>query len=213
MVLLLAGELQLSLREQNVLLLAAGFAPGYERRALDDADMAAVKDAVGMVLSAHEPFPAIAIDRSWNVIQSNCGAPILATGVSPELLKQPINVYRLSLHPNGMRPRVRNFDAYALHLVSRLRHDVTTSGDPELQELLLEIEGYPGILELTGTCVEPGAVALPLRLTTDLGELSFITTIATFGTPFDVTVAELAIESFFPADEATARSVRGAMGS
>lgn len=182
----------------------------YEERALDGPDMVIVKDAVTMVLKAHEPFPAIAVDRKWNVVQSNCGAPLLAAGVAPELLEQPVNVYRLSLHPKGMRPRVRNFDAYALHLVARLKHDVMTSGDPELSALLEEVERYPGIRALTGARAEKGAVALPLRLATDLGELSFISTTATFGTPFDITVAELAIESFFPGDEATARAVRGA---
>lgn len=210
MVLLLAHQLRLSLREQNGLLLSAGFAPVYEERAIDSPDMAAVKDAVTMVLKAHEPFPAIAVDRRWNVVQSNCGAPLLAAGAAPELLETPVNVYRLSLHPKGMRPRVRNFDAYALHLVARLRHDVMTSGDPELSSLLEEVERYPGVRALAGARVERGAVALPLRLATELGELSFITTIATFGTPFDITVAELAIESFFPADEATARAVRNA---
>lgn len=198
------------LREQNALLLSAGFAPAYEERSLDTADMAVVRDAVAMVLGAHAPFPAIAVDRNWNVVQSNCGAPLVAAGAAPELLEPPVNVYRLSLHPDGMRPRVRNFEAYALHLVARLRHDVVTSGDSELRRLLEEVETYPGIRALTGARIERGAVALPLRLATELGELSFITTIATFGTPFDITVAELAIESFFPADEATARAVRAA---
>jgi transcriptional regulator with XRE-family HTH domain len=210
MVLLLAAELRLTLREQNALLLAAGFAPVYAERPLEAADLAAVRQAVEMVLRAHEPFPAIAIDRRWNIVQSNGGAPLLAAGAAPELLTPPLNVYRLSLHPHGMRPRVRNFEAYALHLVARLRHDAVTSGDAELRALLREVESYPDIREIAGSRVEPGAVALPLELSTALGDLSFITTIATFGTPFDITVAELAIESFFPADESTARAVRGA---
>ncbi len=176
MVLLLAHQLRLLLREQNGLLLSAGFAPVYEERALDSPDMAAVKDAVTMVLKAHEPFPAIAVDRRWNVVQSNCGAPLLAAGAAPELLEPPVNVYRLSLHPKGMHPRVRNFDTYALHLIARLRHDVVTSGDPELSSLLDEVEHYPGVRALAGARVERGAVALPLRLATELGELSFITT-------------------------------------
>jgi transcriptional regulator with XRE-family HTH domain len=210
MVLLLAGHLRLSLREQNTLLLSAGFAPMYEERPIDAPDMMAVRDAVRMVLDANEPFPAIAVDRRWNVVMNNCGAPLLAAGAAPELIEPPVNVYRLSLHPNGMRPRVRNFETYAVHMVARLRHDAMTSGDVELRGLLEEVERYPGIRALTGGRVERGAVALPLRLMTDLGELSFISTIATFGTPFDVTVAELAIESFFPADEATAQAVRNA---
>lgn len=123
MVLLLAHQLRLSLREQNGLLLSAGFAPVYEERPLDGPDMVVVKAAVTMVLKAHEPFPAIAVDRKWNVVQSNCGAPLLTAGVAPELLEPPVNVYRLSLHPRGLRSRVRNFDAYALHSLEARRHD------------------------------------------------------------------------------------------
>jgi hypothetical protein len=208
MVLLLAQHLQLPLREQNTMLLAAGFAPAFEQRPLDAPEMNAIKAAVEMVLTGHEPFPAIAVDRKWNVVMSNCGAPLLAEGVAPELLIPPINVYRLSLHPQGLRRRVLNFDQYARHLVARLRHDATTCCDPDLQALLAEVESYPEIRSIAGTTIGRGNVVLPLRLKSDHGELGFITTIATFGTPFDITVSELAIESFFPADVATAQRIR-----
>lgn len=208
MVLLLAEHLQLPLREQNTMLLAAGFAPAFQQRQFDAPEMSAVRAAVEMVLKGHEPFPAIAVDRKWNVVMSNCGAPLLAEGVAPELLAAPINVYRLSLHPSGLRQRALNFDEYARHLVGRLRHDASTCGDPDLHALLAEVESYPGIRSIAGTTIGRGNIVLPLRLKSDLGELGFITTIATFGTPFDITVSEIAIESFFPADVATAQRIR-----
>jgi transcriptional regulator with XRE-family HTH domain len=208
MVLRLAVQLQLPLREQNVLLLAAGLAPAFEARAWASPELSAVREAVAMVLAAHEPFPALAVDRAWNVVMSNCGAPLLAEGVAPELLGARANVYRISLHPEGLRPRVVNFADYARHLVARLRRDAATSGDRDLFALLREVESYPGMPAVADGDGHPGDVALPLRLRSACGELSFITMIATFGTPFDVTVAELAIESFFPADAATARLLR-----
>lgn len=208
MVLLLGDQLRLPLREQNAMLLAAGFAPAFEQRAFDSPEMSTVRESVELVLKSHEPFPAIAVDRKWNVVMSNCGAPLLAEGVAPELLGAATNVYRLSLHPNGLRPRVLNFAEYARHMVARLRHDATISGDLELVELLREIESYPGIRAIAGPSPSRGAVALRLRLKSAIGDLSFITMIATFGTPFDVTVSELAVETFFPADPATAQLIR-----
>lgn len=208
MVLLLGDHLRLPLREQNAMLLAAGFAPAFQQRAFDSPEMSSVRESVSMVLKSHEPFPAIAVDREWNVVMSNCGASLFAEGVSPELLGPAANVFRLSLHPKGFRRRVLNFAEYARHMVARLRHDATVSGSLELFELLKEIESYPGIISIGGASTNRGNVALPLRIKSALGELSFITMIATFGTPFDVTVSELAVESFFPADPATARLIR-----
>ena len=150
MVLHLGDHLRLPLREQNVMLLAAGFAPAFEQRALNSPEMSSVRESVEMVLKSHEPFPAIAVDRKWNVVVSNCGAPLLAEGVSPELLGAAANVYRLSLHPKGFRPRVLNFAEYACHMVARLRHDLTVSGDLELAELLEEVESYPGMRTIVG---------------------------------------------------------------
>lgn len=207
MVLLLADHLQVPMREQNAMLLSAGFAPAFEQRPIEAAEMSAVRSAVEMVLENHEPFPAIAVDRKWNVVMSNCGATFLADGVAPELLAPAPNVYRLTLHPNGMRPRISNFDEYAGHMIARLRRDAAIDGGAELSTILAEIEGYPGISSLCTPHTGPGVV-LPLRLRSDVGELAFITTIATFGTPFEVTVSELAIESFFPADGSTAELIR-----
>lgn len=208
MVLRLAEHLDLPLRERNVMLLSAGFAPAFEQRSIEAPELSAVRDAVEMVLKGHEPFPAIAVDRSWNVMMSNCGAAFLGEGVAPELLTPAPNVYRLSLHPNGFRPRVSNFQEYAGHLVARLRRDSAVHGGPELQALLAEIETYPGISELSAPLAGRGSIALPLCVESDDCELAFITTIATFGTPYEVTVSELAIETFFPADNFTADYVR-----
>lgn len=208
MVHLLAEQLRLPLRERNALLLAAGYAPAFERRDLGAPEMGAVRDAVSMILKNHEPFPAIAVDRRWDVVMSNGAVPLIAEGVAPELLAPPANVYRLSLHQDGLRRRVLNFDEYARHLLGRLRHDVEVSGDADLLALLGEVEAYPGLRSIAKVAPQRGNVVLPIRLRHGSGELAFITTITTFGTPFDVTVEELAIESFFPADQATAERVR-----
>jgi hypothetical protein len=191
-------------------LLAAGFAPAFDTRDVNAPEMSAVRDAVLLVLKNHEPFPAMAVDRRWNVIFSNCGVKLLVDEVDRELLKPPVNVYRLSLHPDGLRSRVLNFDAYARHMLMRLRHDAATSGDVELSSLLSEVESYPGMRGRATAEAARGSVILPLRLATRAGELSFFSTIATFGTPLDVTVSELAIESFVPGDESTRRRVRHA---
>jgi hypothetical protein len=209
MVLLLAEQLRLPLRERNAMLLAAGFAPAFGARDIAAPEMSQVRDAVMLVLENHEPFPAMALDRRGNVIFSNSGAKLLAEGVAADLLGPPVNVYRISLHPRGMRERIRDFEVYARHMVMRLRHDAGVSADPGLQSLLSEVESYQAVRPGASTSVTGQAdVVLPLCLSTSLGELAFFSTIATFGTPLDVTVAELAIESFFPADEATARRVR-----
>jgi hypothetical protein len=208
MVLLLAEQLRLPLRERNALLLAAGFAPAFAGRDLGAPEMSAVRDAVSLVLKNHEPFPAIAVDRKWNVVMSNSSASLLGQGVAPELLAPPANVYRMSLHPNGLRRRVLNLDEYARHMLARLRHDAEVSGDGELHALLSEVEAYPGMRSLAGATPQRGNVVLPLRLKHETGELAFITTITIFGTPFDMTVEELAIESFFPADNSTAERIR-----
>ncbi|MBI5495337.1 MAG: helix-turn-helix transcriptional regulator [Deltaproteobacteria bacterium] len=208
MVHLLAEHLRLPLRERNALLLAAGFAPAFERRDLGAPEMSAVRAAVSMILKNHEPFPAIAVDRRWNVVMSNSAVPLIAEGVAPELLAPPVNVYRLSLHRDGLRRRVLNFDEYARHLLGRIRHDVEVSGDVELLDLLGEVEAYPGLGAFAEVAPQRGNVVLPIRLRHETGELAFFTTITTFGTPCDVTVEELAIESFFPADHSTAERVR-----
>jgi transcriptional regulator with XRE-family HTH domain len=201
----LAAHLGLPRREQNVLLAAAGFAPVHPRRSMDAPEMELVRDAIDQVLTGHEPYPAIAVDRYWNIVSMNRAAGVLATGVDPRLLGPPPNIYRLSLHPDGLAPRVVNLPELAHHLLAQLRHDVEVSADPELAALLTEVESYPTVRSLPRVAPSPGSVVALVRLRHPRGELAMFTTIATFGTPIDVTVEELAIETFFPADAETAQ--------
>lgn len=206
MVLSLADQLNVPLRERNQLLHAAGFAPAYSRRPLDAPEMRAVNTAIEQVLDGHEPYPALAVDRYWNILSMNDAAGLLAADVDPDLLGPPANVYRLSLHPDGLAPRVVNFAELAHHLLARLRHDATVSADPDLAALLDEVTAYPNVRELPSHIApDRSSVVVPVRLRHPHGELAMFTTIATFGTPVDVTVDELALETFFPADAETAR--------
>ena len=213
MVLRLAEWLDVPLRERNTLLTAAGFAPTYDRRSIDAPELAAVNAAIQTILRVHEPNPAIALDRYWNIIMVNQAAGLLSAGVPDHLLTPTANAYRISLHPDGLAGRIVNFAEFAHSLLARLRHDVAVSADPELTALLTEVEGY-AMLRTTGPVIpERGAVVTPMRLRSPDGPLSFFTTITTVGTPVDITVAELAIETFFPADEPTARRLRELAGS
>ncbi|WP_051073910.1 helix-turn-helix domain-containing protein [Mycobacterium sp. JS623] len=205
MVLRLAGVLDVPLREQNQLLLAAGLAPVYRERPLDDPDMGAVRQGVERVLNAYNPFPCVVVDRGWQIVHANAGAAVLLDGVAPHLLERP-NALRIAVHPEGMAPRIRNLGQWRHHLVERLRREVSVSGSAELSELLAEIESYPGGFEET----ELGGVAVPLELLTSDGRvLTFLSTVTTFGTALDLTAAELSIEAFLPADEVTAAALRG----
>ncbi len=201
MVLRLAEQLRVPLREKNAFLLAAGFAPAFAHRELDTPELSAVKAAAAHVLEQHLPFPAIALDRQRNVVMANCAARKLAKRISPQIAQ---NIYRLLLHPDGLAPQIVGFAAYSRHLVTRLSRDAQTSGSPELHALLAEVEQYPNVASGDET-IEP--IALTLRLKHDSAELAFFTTLSTFGTPFDVTVSELVIEALFPADQATARQL------
>lgn len=205
MVLRLAAALEVPLRERNQLLMAAGLAPVYTERSLDDPDMSPVRDGVEKVLKAYEPFPCLAVDRGWNIVAANSGAALLMQGVAPELLAAP-NALRLSLHPDGLAPRIRNLGQWRHHVIGRLRREVTVSGSDELAGLLAEIESYPGGFD-DGT--DLGGVVVPLRLDGPDGlELTFLSTVTTFGTALDLTAAELSIEAFLPADERTAAALR-----
>jgi len=210
MVLRLAERLEVPLRERNALLVAAGFAPMYRQRSLDDPAMAAARRAVDLVLKGHEPFPALAVDRHWNLVAHNALVPLLMEGASPELLKPPINVLRLSLHPEGVAPRIANLAQWRTHLLERLQQQIAATGDTVLQALHDELEGYPPPAvshdaPLLDTALS--AVAVPFQVVMPSGVLSFISTITIFGTPVDVTLQELAVESFFPADEQTAAAL------
>lgn len=208
MVLHLAEHLDVPLRERNRLLLAAGFSPAFPEHDLAAEELAAVRDALDLVLQAHEPFPAIVVDRHWNLVAANGGVALLLEGVAPRLLEPPVNALRVALHPDGLARRVRNLPEYRAHLLARLRRQADAGGDAELARLAEELSAYGpgdgGRTELTGA----DRVLLPVRIADGDGELSFFTTIATFGTALDVTVSELAVESFFPADAATASRVR-----
>lgn len=205
MVLRLAAALEVPRREQNQLLVAAGLAPEYSERTLDDPEMAAVRDGVERVLAAYEPFPCLAVDRTWHILRTNGSAAVLIDGVASHLLEQP-NALRIALHPDGLAPRIRNLRQWRHHLLERLRREVAVSGDDDLRVLLAELETYPG----DGPADEElGGVVVPLELTTPDGtELSLLSTVTTFGTARDLTAAELSIEAFLPADAATAAALR-----
>lgn len=209
MVLRLADRLSVPLRERNAMLVAAGYAPVYRQRSLEDTEMQPVREAVELVLAGHDPYPAVAVDRYWNVVQTNTAASVFTELVDPRMLEPPINVYRVSLHPDGLASAVGNFPEYAAHLLARLRQDIDTSGDPDLAALLREVESYPTVRGLPPHADVRQAVVLPMRLRHGDEDLALFTTITVFGTPVDVTVAEMAIESFFPADAETARFLRG----
>ena len=205
MVLRLATVLDVPLREQNHLLLAAGLAPVYGERSLDDPDMAAVREGIERVLDAYNPYPCIVVDRSWQIVSANAGAAVLMDGVAPSLLDRP-NALRVALHPEGLAPRIRNLPQWRHHLIERLRREVAVSGSTELLALLTEIESYPGGSQETR---DLGGVAVPLELFTSQGKLlTFLSMATTFGTAMDLTAAELSIEAFLPADGATAAALR-----
>ena len=209
MVLRLAERLEVPLRERNALLVAAGFAPMYRQRSLDDPALAAARQAVDLVLKGHEPFPALAVDRHWNLVAANAVVPLLMAGASPELLKPPINVLRLSLHPDGLASKILNLGQWRAHLLERLAQQIAATGDPVLSALHAELSAYPMPARATAHAPDSdlGGVVVPFQIEGPAGALSFISTTTIFGTPVDVTLQELAVESFFPADAATAQAL------
>jgi transcriptional regulator with XRE-family HTH domain len=213
MLLHLAERLDVPLRERNAMLLAAGFAPVYAERTLEDPAMAAARGAIEVVLKGHEPYPALAVDRHWNLVVANAAlGPLLAGVAERKLLDPPVNVLRLSLHPEGLAPRIANLVEWRAHLLDRLRRQAAVTGDPVLAELLQELSAYPVSDELkvlqTATRTDHGGVFVPLKLATEVGLLSLISTTTIFGTPRDITLSELALEAFFPADPETATILR-----
>jgi transcriptional regulator with XRE-family HTH domain len=208
MVMRLTDHLDVPLRDRNALLLAAGYAPAYGQRDLDAPEMGPVREAIHRVLRAHEPYPAVVVDRHWGLVAGNGAVPLLTAGVAAHLLEPPVNVLRLSLHPEGMAPRIVNLGEWRAHLLDRLGRQAVVSGDPALFALHEELAGYPGSEPAPVPDLEAGAIAVPLRVRAGEQELGFISTATTFGTAADVTVSELSIESFFPADESTALALR-----
>ncbi|WP_320669400.1 helix-turn-helix domain-containing protein [Patulibacter defluvii] len=210
MVLHLAERLEVPLRERNRLLLAAGFAPEYRERSLDDAEMAPVRDALDRFLRAHEPFPALVVDGHWNMVAANAGIGIVTAGVAPELLADgPPNALRLALHPDGLAPRIANFADWSGHLMHRLRRAAAITADPRLQELHDELADYPGVERDPPHGHGVGEeLVLPLRLRHEGHELELFSTMTTFGSAVDITLTELSVEAFYPADEATTAILR-----
>lgn len=214
MIIHLAEQLGIPLRERNVMLVAAGYAPVFPERPLADPALQAAREAVGLVLAGHAPYPALAIDRYWVLAAANDAATRLLAGVELSLLTPPINVLRLSLHPEGLAPRIANFAEWRSHLLARLRHQIELTADHSLTELMNELCGYrlPDGAGKTLPERENAGVVVPFQLITERGILSFISTTTVFGTPIDVTLSELAIESFFPANPATAKALRHLAG-
>jgi transcriptional regulator with XRE-family HTH domain len=210
MVLRLTAKLEVPLRERNTLLVAAGYAPMYRERHLDDPALAAAKKTVELILKSHEPFPALAIDRHWNLVAANRVVPHLLEGADPSLLQAPMNVLRLSLHPMGLAPNIINLAQWRAHLFERLSHQIAATADAVLSALLAELRDLPASKSepeenLQG---EHMGIAVPLRFRSKAGVLTFISTTTIFGSPVDVTLQELALETFFPLDEFTMQAVQ-----
>jgi len=207
LILRLTEHLDVPLRDRNRVLLAAGYAPAYPETALEAPRLSTVREAVRRVLSGHEPYPAAAVDRHWHLMDANAGIALFTEGCDPGLLAPPVNVLRLSLHPDGMASRIANLPQWRAHLLDRLRRQATATADPYLERLHEELSGYPGGGAGDAAASEADLLVVPLRYRWEDRELSFFSTTAVFGTPLDVTLAELAIESFFPADRETAAFV------
>jgi transcriptional regulator with XRE-family HTH domain len=209
MLLHLSEQLDVPVRERNVLLVAAGYAPVFPERPLEDPALAAARAAVDLVLERQKPYPAFAVDRHWRIVASNSALPELYDDVAAELLKRPVNAMRLSLHPRGLAPRILNLGEWRAHLLFRLRRQVELTADAALIDLLREVSNYPvpsgKPVHVAGLEHE---IVVPFRIKTTEGALSFFSMTTVFGTPVDVMLSELALELFFPADDDTASSVQ-----
>jgi len=214
LVLHLAEHLEVPLRERNTLLLAAGYAPSYARTPLEDEAMTPVREALDQVLAGHEPFPAVVVDRHWDLVSANRPLmELMSTGIAPHLLEEPVNAMRVTLHPEGLAPRILNFPEYAAHLVDRLRREALSYADERLLALHDELCSYPGVAGSASPADTAGQVFVPMVLRTGEGVLTFFSMLSTFGTARDITLEELAVESFFPADEATEELSRTLAGA
>jgi transcriptional regulator with XRE-family HTH domain len=203
----IADCLEVPPRARNALLLAAGYAPEYRERALDSAEMAQMKAIVEHVLTGHEPYPALAVDRHWNMIAANNAIGILIEQVAPALLAPPVNVVRIALHPEGLAPQIVNYSEWREHILHRLNLQVEASGDPEIAALRDEVAGYGPLANDNDSGLANGVV-VPLVLDTVMGRIAFVSTVTIFGTPVDITLSELAIEAFYPADKESAALLR-----
>ncbi|MEV6388976.1 helix-turn-helix domain-containing protein [Nocardia xishanensis] len=213
MVLRLCEALDVPLRERNTLLLAAGYAPAYRESRLDDAELAAARSAVATMLAAHEPYPAVVVDRWWNVVTGNSAMSVLTAGIPEHLLTPRPNVYRLVLHPDGLLARLANPAQVRELFVERLGRQADATGDERLRALYDEVLSYPLPMDPAADRTAPsGPFQVPVRIVTPLGEIAMFSTMATFGAPADVTLSELAIELFYPLDEFTAATLRNLEG-
>lgn len=203
----LARHLEVPPRERNALLTAAGFAPVYRERPLSDPALASARNAVELVLKGYSPFPALAVDRHWSLLAANDAASALLADIEGHLLEPPINVLRVSLHPGGLASRIENLAEWREHILARLGQQARVSSDPVLSRLYEELTAYPAPHTTDGPS-DPDGVAVPLRLRSESGVLSFLSTTTVFGTPVDITLWELAIEAFLPADAATFEALR-----
>lgn len=206
MLLRLTDRLDVPLRERNRMFTAAGYAPIYGERPWEDERLDSARRTIELLLRGHEPFPALAVDRHWNMQAANRAVAPFLRGVASHLLEPPINVLRLSLHPEGVAQRVLNLGQWRAHVLHRLQRQVESTGDPVLEALLRELESYPGPEQTEQPAAD--AIAVPMRLRSEFGELTFLSTTTVFGNPVEVTLSELAIESFFPADPRTAKVMR-----
>lgn len=210
MVLRLAGHLDVPVRERNVLLLAAGYAPRYAHTPIDDPSMGALREGLERLLTGYEPYPALVVDGTYTVIAANRGIAMLLDGIPEHLLAPPLNAMRLTLHPEGLAPRIHNLREWRGHLLAQMERQIALARSAPLRALYEEVAAYP-VAERPGDA-EPDEpvpyIALPLRIEHDGQLLSFVSSISTFNTPMDVTVAELAIETFLPADPATVKYLR-----
>jgi transcriptional regulator with XRE-family HTH domain len=206
MLLALARQLEIPPREQNTLLLSAGFAPQFAESRMSDQRFDDARRVIEAILHSHEPYPALAMDRHWNIVLHNRAVEPVLSIVDAQLLQPPVNVLRLSLHPGGLAPRIVNFGEWRAHLLHRLQHQIDVTGDPTLIALMAEAETYPSPSTPAAPPFE--GLAIPLVLQSPAGVLRYYTTTLVFGSPNDITLSELAIETFVPADAATAAALR-----
>ena len=206
MLMRLAEHLDLPLRERNSLLLAAGYAPEYSQTPLSAESMRDMRRSLQGLVDAHQPCPALAVDHAWNLVLANDAAFAMTAGVDPDLMAEPINVIRLLMHPGGLRSSITNFEDYTAHVMHRLHRQERATGDVAITELIRECQRYPGVGR-PGSVHAPIEPVMPIRMSVGGLSLSFFTIVSTLGTPYDVTLDEIAIESFFPADAQTAQAI------
>jgi transcriptional regulator with XRE-family HTH domain len=213
MVLRLAECLDVPLRERNHLLLAAGFAPAFGERSLDESEMAPVREALERFLSAHEPYPALVVDHYWNIVAANRGVVYVTQGVAAELLTPPANALRIALHPEGMAPRISNLAEWSGYLIARLRREIEATRDPDLESLYKELVAYPGVTTEHDRAnpSNPDSIMLMHELRLADMQLALFSTLTTFGTARDLTLEELTIEAFYPANPQTAETLSAAV--